>query len=216
MFNLRKEFKRHFVKDLLPNTIDLLFVLESPHIAEVSTGVPLAGSSGIIVTEVLKMALGLMDNCTPFGVLIRDNLQNYKIGIMNSSPIPLQWDAYKDMNPASRKFVKTLETIRKNAVPRTQKTKYGTAKEINRVIDLIRFNLKRRINRAPITANTIVILCGDFSKIIWPACTDLRVKKLHELPHPSRGQWFEPKNISKVLELKRLARMAKTPEGGNL
>ena len=210
MFKLRNEFKRHIVKDLMPNTINLLFVLESPHTAEVTTGVPLAGSSGIIVTEVLKMALGFEDNSTPFGVLVRDNLQKLNIGIMNSSPIPLQEGAYKEINPASRKFIGILKTIRENSVPRTRNTKYGTAKEINRVIDLIKSNLSRRINKAPITANTIIILCGDFSKSMWPACTDLKVKELHELPHPSMGQWFDPKNISKILELKRLARMVMT------
>jgi len=212
MFKLRKEFRRHLVKDLLPNTIDLLFVLESPHTAEVTTGVPLAGSSGIIVTEVLKLALGFEDNCTPFGVLVRDNLQKYKIGIMNSLPIPLQEGAYNDMSPASHKFIGILKTVRKNTMYRTRNTTYGTAKEINSVIDFIKSNLSRRINKAPITANTIVFLCGDFSKSMWPVCTNLKVKELHELPHPSMGQWFDPKNISKILELKRLARMSMTPE----
>lgn len=212
MFELRKEFRRHIVNDLMPNTINLLFVLESPHTAEVTTGVPLAGSSGIIVTEVLKMALNLEDNCTPFGVLVRDNLQKFKIGIMNSSPIPLQEGAYNDISPSSRKFIGILKTVRKNTVLRTRNTTYGTGKEINRVINLIKSNFAKRINKAPITSNTIVILCGDFSKSMWPSCMELKIKELHELPHPSMGQWFEQKNISKIITLKRLVRMAMTPE----
>lgn len=215
MTGLRNEIERHLVKDLVPNEIGLLFVLESPHTDEVRAKVPLAGSSGIMVTEVLKVALDLGDDSVPFGKLVKENLKEYKIGVMNASPIPMQTRAYTGGSKLALRIGRMLEIIRKNPQPRKRKTKYGTPKEVNRTISFIKRSFSRRVHKARIDGNTIVILCGSFSKYIWHECVKNRTKDVIELPHPSKGLWCSQDNVTDILKLKGLVRSSRASQANN-
>lgn len=91
--------------DLIPdhNQLQLLFVMESPHVQEMETGLPCMGTTG------KRMALALTGNETiPFGKLLSDKdtgLGQY--GIMNSFPFPL---GLEDQLNGAQKNVARLKT----------------------------------------------------------------------------------------------------------
>ncbi|WP_147443677.1 hypothetical protein [Corallococcus sicarius] len=89
--------KRHFeVKDVLPDELDYIYILESPHVYELIFRKPLSGASG----ENFSRQLTQGTHTVPFGLYHREegNLPLptalAKIGVMNICPFPLQSKPY--------------------------------------------------------------------------------------------------------------------------
>lgn len=101
---------RCIVRDVPMNTdgVRVIFLLESPHRDEIRCGYPLAGRSGRRMTSDLVCGhqLAQVDAGTPLGRLVRDNQINW-LAVMNVSCLPLQKEAYRDVETRSA-AVRTL------------------------------------------------------------------------------------------------------------
>lgn len=72
------------------DNIKILFILESPHISEISEKVPASGKTGQIMSKVI-----MNENFTPFGKLLEHGDPSTKFfAIMNVLQIPMQLGAY--------------------------------------------------------------------------------------------------------------------------
>lgn len=122
--------KKYEVPNLIGDSSEIIFILESPHIEELFYDAPISGLSGGTMTK----ALFGQENKIPLGRVVKDFLiQNSeseeldhlnKIGIMNICRIPMQKAAYIHSKTIgkygmfnSEKFdgiIELLEQIRKN------------------------------------------------------------------------------------------------------
>lgn len=198
----------YVVDDLMPDSdVKILFILESPHTEELKEKVPLAGSTGIAVTEVLKCVLGLEDNSEAFGKIIKKQLNLKNIGIVNVSSVPLQ-NIYPEHMKCNE--LRVFELIREKPYIRKNKiTKKGyddlKKEDVNKIFKIIKNDFCCRINGyfndGKITSDTLIILCGKVSEYFWKECNCNHQNTIN-VPHPSNEQWFKPKYINQVKNMK--------------
>lgn len=106
--------ERYFVRDLMGSeNIKVLFILESPHISEISDKLPASGQTGQIMSKVL-----LNDNSSPFGKLLKDGEpQIKKFAVMNVLQIPMQLYAYDAEDRQQQKLTKISDLRNSNGNP---------------------------------------------------------------------------------------------------
>ncbi|MFO7819229.1 MAG: hypothetical protein R6V17_03225, partial [Halanaerobacter sp.] len=128
--------KKYRVVDVINKDMDYLFILESPHIAEIKQGYPVAGNSGVEMTKFIYDE----DDEDAFGKLVnnKDDYKNQyhglnKFSIMNVVPAPMQASALKecDVSSAEGKIVAILEKLRVNyAAKRHRNSDWNQVKEV--------------------------------------------------------------------------------------
>lgn len=96
------------------SAVKIIFLMESPHYMEIRKKFPLAGKSGVRVTEDLIMHCALRnglhseDRRSSIGSLVERHRKVRKLSIMNVSPLPLQELAYVGMGNKKSNEMKTL------------------------------------------------------------------------------------------------------------
>lgn len=167
--NIVQYFDKYHIPDLNLETSNIVFFLESPHKDEILNKKPLCGQSGINFSQ------KLFDHSEPFGLW--DGAPDY-VGIIESSPFPLQLEAYEKyfendeypINRLNKNCVAGFQTLRK----KIYEFNYGDKIElINHLINLPHKYLNTNLYQEYCTrvdnlfeqskAQTLVI-CGLFAQ----------------------------------------------------
>ncbi len=194
--------KKHEVKSFIPDQANFIFILESPHTAELKHNIPVAGRSG---TTMSRHLLG-EDFKQPLGILLKENAQAgfineklNKIGLLNVSQIPMQRKAYTDEETIKHhdSFISKLETIRTS----NQTTTYSSH-DLNEVQAALVFNFKNRLNELSNRECTL-IPCGRFSQKFFGLANLMSShwSVIEEVPHPSYNSWSREKYSSQIKQL---------------
>mgnify|MGYP006278421005 FL=1 len=204
----KKYFAKHNVEDVVNDNMKYLFILESPHKAEINNGYPVAGNSGVEMTKFIYD----QSSTQAFGKLV-NNVENYqdqykeldKFGIMNAAPAPMQASALEnyDLSPAKEKILHILEKLRVNYQAKSHRDQ-----EWNQIKTVLINNFAMRLTK--ILSNYEVeylIPCGKLAQnYLKLAITSKEIttsaKIISEIPHPSRNQWRQyssMKNLEAVL-----------------
>jgi len=182
---LYEKLKDYFVDDLVYKDTEIIFVLESPHTQEVKNGYPVAGKSGVDMSNVLF----LQDEA--FGKLVKEKKVN-GIGIVNVSNYPLQHSAYmKDFED-----IAFFEKVRQNPKQRRY-DKLG----INSTVIKIMQDFERRLK---VYKDKKIVLCGNFAQSAFDSVfNEDEFLDVLRVPHPSFNNWKKQRYKDKIQELKR-------------
>ena len=171
-----------------PRKLKAVLIFESPHTKEVEVGYPLAGTSGMFVTDYIRFRAHrcskLRDFSRPFGEALIKSSYN-KIGIMNFSVWPLQASAYASISltVAQQKIVNRFETIRS---PSNSRRDPMTQKREDCLLRYFSIRISNILNENP---DVLFIPCGHVARNFLNK-SDAFVRLLpEEVPHPSRGAW---------------------------
>jgi uracil-DNA glycosylase len=185
---LYKELKDYFVNDLIYDDTKIIFVLESPHTQEVKNGYPVAGKSGVDMSNVL------FDLDEAFGKLVYEKKLN-GIGIANIFNYPLQLVVYDEILNNEMNY---FEKIRQN--PKLRKRE----NPINSVINKMMSDFKSRLS--PYKDKKIV-LCGNFASSAFESIfSDADFKEVLHVPHPSFNNWKKAKYKDSIEKLKEFVK----------
>ena len=206
--NLIKEtddyLKKYRVVDVINKNMDYLFILESPHVAEIKHGYPVAGNSGVEMTKFIYDE----DAEDAFGQLV-NNKDDYKdkyhgldkFSIMNVVSAPMQTSALKDYNLSlgEEKIVAILEKLRVNyAASRHRNSDWNQVKEV--LIDNFAHRLDNILTQY---RPDYLIPCGKLAQTyLETAITSKEInfsaEIINDIPHPSRNQWRQYDSMSKL------------------
>lgn len=189
-------------KVITPKT-KLVFILESPHIAEVKHGVPVAGPSGATMS---KKLFGEEYN-KPLGLLLKKHREDHverpsldKIGLVNVCNIPMQKRPYSQMDvEKGHDLLNRFETIRKNNHKDSFKEE-----ELNAVQELILSKFRERLNELTDLEATFVP-CGRFAQKFFRLAniSSDNWTVIEGVPHPSYNSWSRERYqepVSNVIE----------------
>lgn len=191
-------YAHYYVRDLLgedARKLELLLILESPHTQEILTKIPLSGSSGVNATKFLfggeppSQALGLL-------VASRHQGRDFRVGIMNVSPVPLQELAKDGATGVSLTESERVELSNF----RQSKAPFGTIDEL-RPTDRIRERFDERLHRASLRPSTQVFVAGKAAQRVWAGRRSERQLTAHFVPHPARGWWSRAQVSTDVANL---------------
>ncbi|WP_273850499.1 uracil-DNA glycosylase family protein [Guptibacillus spartinae] len=191
------------VPEIISQETKLIFILESPHVAEVQNGVPVAGASGATMSKKLFGP----EYAKPLGLLLKKHQQEVLerpsldiVGLLNVCNIPMQERPYsaKDMEN-NRELLDCLGKIRTSA----KKTPF---KEEALVVveDLLLTKFKNRLEKLRDREVTL-IPCGRFAQKYFQLANVSSHKwtVLMDVPHPSYNSWSRDRyqqSVNKVIE----------------
>mgnify|MGYP006271877343 CR=1 FL=1 len=199
-----KEYLQQYnVEDVINSGMNYLFILESPHKAEINNGYPVAGNSGVEMTKFIYW----QKSEHAFGKLLSkiDNyIQHYKgldqFGIMNVVSAPMQSSALEDeLSTSEKKIVHILEKLRVNYGARSHRNQ-----DWNQVKEVLISNFAKRLNNILSQQELeYIIPCGKFAQTyLQLVMTSQEFKSTAEIisgiPHPSRNQWRQYNSMSKL------------------
>lgn len=180
------ELKDFFVDDIVSQSSEIIFVLESPHTQEVKNGYPVAGKSGVDMSKVL---FGLNE---PFGKLLFDG-KIPKMGIVNVSNYPLQNVVYGSLHVDGMEF---FQRVRQN--PKFRKKDC----ELNNFLKIMLDDFKIRLQKYKTKK---IVLCGNF---VVSAFEEVFKEEdfalVYKVPHPSFNNWQKQKYKKEIDGLKEL------------
>lgn len=164
--------------------VDLVMLLESPHVDELHARHPLAGRAG---RDALAFLAGNVDADRSRGeeVARRQKGGDFRVAIVNVSQVPLQRQAITTATPLDDKQWIPIEGLRRSRAreiqtlraPRRQYAEYLLA------------DLDRRIALLSISPATTVAAAGKFAQMFWRSLPSAPTCALLEVPHPARRQW---------------------------
>ncbi|WP_226658207.1 uracil-DNA glycosylase family protein [Guptibacillus hwajinpoensis] len=192
------------VPEMISPKTKLIFILESPHVAEVQNGVLVAGASGATMSKKLFGP----DYAKPLGLLLKKHQQEEMerpsldvIGLLNVCNIPMQERPYsaKDLE-SNRELLDCLGTIRTSAKKTPFKEESLVAAE-----ELLLTKFKNRLKKLRDREVTLVP-CGRFAQKYFQLANVSSDKwtVLMDVPHPSYNSWSRDRyqqSINKVIEV---------------
>lgn len=201
-------YARHRVPDLVPPddvACELVFVLESPHIDELRTGIPLSGSTGKSALKFLNPNGQPPEALGPFVASLHAR-GDFRIAIINASPVPLQEKAFNghrsppNLGPSDWNLLKTIQASQKDDVSNLSTT---AEQETNQMLQP---GLQARLTRLTIAKNANIFLAGIFVQRTWALLTAPPLQTTLAIPHPSNGWWTRTRRkkwISNLSELRK-------------
>lgn len=181
------------VENIILENSNVVFVLESPHTAEVFHGYPLAGDGG---REMSKYLLGRYD--VPFGLIAKEGSMRKILqielhgafSIANVSKIPLQKAAYEKNNIEVPKNIDSLERLKKLIEEGAQFQTKHRLEKINELKTEIYNSFKSECEEK-LKNHSVLIPCGRFARTFCEKLNDdsevLNFKLINDIPHPSNG-----------------------------
>lgn len=183
-------FANYVVRDLIPpkDEIDLLFLLESPHVDELRTGIPLSGEAGQAALSYL-MPDGAPPEALGPSIVGSYALRRARIGIMNVSQVPLQLAAFSGHR--SRSAVAHLDWSLLRRVRVSTKATIGDIVDINvqGTSRLLLPSLESRMARVRFSTGATVAPAGKFAQQFWNSLARRPQAAELPIPHPSNGWW---------------------------
>ncbi|WP_270181956.1 uracil-DNA glycosylase family protein [Alkalihalobacillus sp. CinArs1] len=195
--------ERYCVEPFITPKSRLIFILESPHVAEVKNGVPVAGASGATMA---KKLFGQEYN-KPLGLLLKKHEEDDvdrpsldTIGLLNVCNIPMQKRPYhqNDIESAAD-LLERLETIRKYNHKDTFKEE-----ELNIVQSFILHKFRERL-AALLDKEVTLVPCGRFAQKFFRLAnvSSENWTVIEDVPHPSYNSWSRERYqepVSQVIE----------------
>jgi len=195
----------HSIIDILQNIDDLkvVLVLESPYKDELIHKHPLAGKSGQAVTNYIKGRVPSNSLVASFDLPIGCELQRTgfsKLGIMNSSWLPLDKACYPCDSNARNNTINSFNLIRLN--PKS-KSRRGMLDQ--RVDIFLKNNFSKRV-RHILQANPTVVFvpCGDLADNYLSWCNIPSTNLIDKIPHPSFNHWSGHFSAGLITQLQKL------------
>ena len=206
-----------------PRTI---LLLESPHVDEVSAGHPLAGLSGRFVTEALRRNVPIrteldrlvrgnpnLNGSEAIGRILQCCPQTLRLGLMNSSRLPLQIKAHCDDNwRLHGEFLCFLELVKY----RPKLLSIEPTNRPSRIFRVLLNDLKSRLERLP--EDALIVACGKVARAFIAGAINLEgyrgVAQIHgrkvghwnknrKVPHPSYGHWNNNRKVTSLVDIIR-------------
>ncbi len=189
-----------------------VFILESPHTAEVKYGLPVAGASG---TSMARNLFGLRnDAAKPLGLLVGGALEGRedgpvpagvlrRIGIMNVSPVPLQEIFYR--RAGFRGYddaIVLLDKIRRSAGIGRHRSEM-----MNRIEELLLEDFRIRLGRVAGAFNVFYVVCGNFAGTCFDEINrkgEIPPDKVLYMPHPSYNSWSRKAVYKQLVKLRNV------------
>lgn len=168
-------------------TVDLVFVLESPHTDELIAKHPVAGRTG-------RAALAILRDQPPgaesLGGVVKHNIQagDARVAILNVSTVPLQAKAFRKRTSITAPPLNdwgVLDDMR-NAKKAAHVAPDPTARA---VAVALHADLQRRMRDVPMSAGCTVAVCGGFAHPFGRALSLTHNQSLIEIRHPSNKWW---------------------------
>lgn len=190
-----------YIDDLIPEKIKemkFLFLLESPYVDEICSQVPLAGKSGIAVSNYLTNNFTQVNipKDYPFGIYLREQ-KDYRFGIINCSNKPMDKRVYDNTgNVDDESEIIILDRIRNN--PKTKSTNRHLEEDRDMHKKLLGILSQKLEKYHQQNNNFTIIACG---KLATSFLTEIKINSSHKiihLPHPSRNQWTWRRNEEKL------------------
>ncbi|WP_157421481.1 hypothetical protein [Agromyces sp. Leaf222] len=200
-------FRNFRVPDLVPGSgddIELLLVLESPHVDELRTGRPLAGDAGQRALAFLSPTGKPQAALGPYLALLHAN-SDFRIGIINVSPVPLQSAAFARhrLPPVLvQSDWELLEMVRSHRASTIANLPTRTARNANTILLP---GLQARLDGVNLSSNATVFIAGNFVHRTWESLASPPKRVMLPIPHPSNGWWTRTKvqkNLDHLAELK--------------
>lgn len=200
-------FSQFYVPDLLGgsgDSIEILLVLESPHIDELRTGLPVAGDAGQRALAFLAPTGKPPEALGPYLAALHA-AGDFRVGIMNVSPVPLQAGAFvRHRLPPnlSRSEWDLLEVVRSHRGSTIDALPTSEAKDANVVLLQ---GLQSRLAAVNLSLNATVFTAGSFVHRTWDSLPSPPKRAVLPIPHPSNGWWTRTKRrtyIDNLAELK--------------
>lgn len=148
--------------DLIPDidNLETLFIMESPHIKELETGIPCSGTTGI------RMSVAIFDNSNVAFGKILSTKQDYtlKYGIMNSFPFALGLTSQLPIEQQPFTKIKNINYTTRNEF---YKQHLNLLRKIGNVEEHTQFKARliNYINNAPNLKH--LVFCGYISQAMY-------------------------------------------------
>ena len=194
---------RYEVQGVITPKTKLVFILESPHVAEVKNGVPVAGPSGATMS---KKLFGEKYG-KPLGLLLKTQLEESKsrpsldvVGLLNVCNIPMQKRPYEENDIDKYDgFFNYLETVRTS----NQKSQFKDEK-LNDIQNFILNKFQNRLEKL-VDRDLTIVPCGRFAQKFFKLANVSSEKwtVVEDVPHPSYNSWSRERyqsSVNKVLQ----------------
>lgn len=202
------DYAQYRVPDLVPPVgvaCELVIVLESPHIDELRTGVPLSGSAGQSALKFLMPDGRPPEALGPFVASMHAN-GDFRVSILNSSPVPLQRKAFSrhrlppDLTGSEWNVLEAIQTSRaEDPIDMASLEE----QEANRMLQP---GLQSRITRLTMTQSTKIFLAGIFVQRTWALLAEPPSQTTLAIPHPSNDWWTRTRRDEWITNLSVLAK----------
>ena len=186
--------RRYIVRDIIPDSAQFVFLLESPHIQELKHGAPVSGSSG---SSMSRHLFGEAYARMPLGIIVKKNVDERlrrpsldRIGLMNSCNIPMQQTAYGD--PAVHSQYAELLGILEKLRSANDRTAHSD-QTLGIVQEIIAGSLRRRLQN--LAGRTLYMIpCGRLAQKFFKLAdvSSEHWQVIHGVPHPSYNNWSKP------------------------
>ena len=188
-------FKKYRVPDLLPergHEVEVLLVVESPHIDELRTGLPLSGDAGRRALTFLLPSGRLPEALGPYLAGLHTT-NNPRMGILNVCPVPLQSGAFArhrmppDLPQSDWDLLEDVRSHRASAIARVPSS---AAMDAN---TMLLPGLESRLAAITLSPNAMVFIAGNFVHRTWESLASPTKLVVLQIPHPSNGWWTRTK-----------------------
>ena len=169
--------------------VDVVILLESPHVDELHAKHPLAGRAG---RDALAFLAGTVSGRS-LGqeVAHRQKGGDFRVAIVNVSQAPLQRQAITTATPLDDKQWTQVEGLRRSRAREIWKLRAPR----RQLAELLLQDLERRIALMAIGPATTVAAAGRFAQMFWRSLPSAPVCAVLEVPHPARRQWARATGI---------------------
>lgn len=193
----------HLVDDIIPETAQFIFLLESPHVQELKFAAPVSGSSGSSMSrhlfgdEYAKLPLGIIVKKNRDEELHRPSID--KVGLMNACNVPMQASAYRDTALVREQsdLLRILGSLR--TAPATDNFRDPAWGQVQ---ELLLCNFRRRLHALRERA-LYIVPCGRCAQKFF-ALADVGSPNwtvMDGVPHPSYNNWSKPTYAAAVERL---------------
>lgn len=167
--------QNYIIDDILGNTTNRVYILESPHTTEIELKIPASGATGRVMSEVL------FSTTTSFGIAIK-NGEIDGVGIMNAVQFPLDEKVYQTVPDEIQSYV----SIKKmkysgNAFKEDIKNKVVEIDKL-KTVENFRERLKSVVKDKNISE---IVVCGFISQaymeLAYPELNNVRFKSWTKL-----------------------------------
>ncbi len=189
-------YRQWHVPDLLPSNraVELVFVFESPHVDELSAGLPVVGAAGKSALRYLAPGQSRDLSLGRF-VQERHAAGDGRIAILNVSNVPIQTAAFVGMEaPELEKGDWTMIGRVRRSKARSMSSVRGAGEQA--IAKILVDGLRKRLSAVDLGVEGRVVAAGTFAqRAVAAALPDLTPEPLR-VPHPSFNQWFRGANLN--------------------
>lgn len=197
---VRGDYAPAVVDDLVQRRagpIELLFVLESPHVDELREGYPLAGIAG---TDALAYLQDRRRNAESLGGFVKSriNAGDGRIGVLNVSSVPLQQSAFKLSSAAGTPPIADWSPLveLRDFYSRSTPRQLGAGAQV--VADAIRANFEARLSATVLKAGGHVAICGRIAQVITARIVFKSGTRVMSVRHPANRWWQRSKGQHEI------------------